>query len=189
MQEAPNFLFDKTSTFCVCVSPGYFCSESHPHCKTSNSSVTKTFGTTHVMVSALGSFQTLRIQWFERRSRPAVFARRKPHFERHRLLRHDEHRVFLNAVSFRSINLLHSAQNNAQSTIFVVFLRCEFLPERQNHYVCSAKRVFHHLLHCSCARSTYFVVRNQMTYVSMRLFLCRSISHDKTSTSSVRANC
>ena len=53
------------------------------------------------------------IQWFERHSRPAVFARQKPHFERHRLLRHDEQSVFLNAVSFRSINVVHLAQANA----------------------------------------------------------------------------
>ena len=45
--------------------------------KTSASSARKSFGVTHVMVSALGSFQTLRIQWFQRRSRPAVFALRK----------------------------------------------------------------------------------------------------------------
>ena len=122
LQGAPNFLFDKISTFCVCVTPGYFCSESHPLGRTSTSSVTKTFGTTHVMVSALGSFQTLRIQWFERRSRPAVFARRKPRFQRHRLLRHDEHSVFFNAVSFRSINTIHSALENAQSTIVALLL-------------------------------------------------------------------
>ena len=116
------FSLGKTSTFCVCLTPGYFCSESHPLGKTRISSVTKTFGTTHVMVSALGSFQTLQIEWFERHSRPAVFARRKPHFERHRLLRHDEHSVFFNVVSFRSINTIHSALENAQSTIFAVLL-------------------------------------------------------------------
>ena len=81
--------------------------------KTSASGIRKTFGATHVMASALGCLQTLRIEWFERHSRPAVFARRKPHFERHRLLRHDEHSVFLNAVSFRSMILIHSAQVNA----------------------------------------------------------------------------
>ena len=62
--------------------------------KTSISNANKTFGTTHVMVSALGCLQRLQIEWFERHSRPAVFARRKPHFERHRLFGHDEHSVF-----------------------------------------------------------------------------------------------
>ena len=46
---------------------------------------------------------------------------------------------------------------------------------------------FNHLIHCSSARSTCFVVRNQTSYISMRLFLRPSISHDKTSTSSARA--
>ena len=43
---------------------------------------------------------------------------------------------------------------------------------------------------CLCFHyCTDFVVRNGTTCISMRLFLCRSISHDKTSNSSVRANC
>ena len=49
---------------------------------------------------------------------------------RHGLLRVDEHTVLLNAVSFRSINLVHSAQNNTQRIIFVVVLGCENRPER-----------------------------------------------------------
>ena len=77
LRGTPNFSFDKTSTFCVCLTPATACSESHPLCKTSIFSVTKTFDTTHVMVSALGSFQTLQTQWFERHARLAVFARRK----------------------------------------------------------------------------------------------------------------
>ena len=96
--------------------------ESHSLGKTSTSSANKSFGVTHVMVSALGSFQTLQTQWFERHARPAVFARRKPHFERYRLFRHDEYTVFCLAVSFRSINTVHSALENAQSLIFAVLL-------------------------------------------------------------------
>ena len=129
--------------------------ESHSLGKTSTSSANKSFGATHVMASALGCFQTLQTQWFERHARPAVFALRKPHFERHRLLRHDEHSVFLNAVSFRSVNLVYSAQRTLKALYLQCFLCCVFC-ECAKTITCVLPNVF--LIIVSVARALEVLV-------------------------------